>query len=128
MTKKYYIDIHYVTGDSFNTHDTSEELAIRWDNKDLAIEALERIKLRDKWGMEKSRIWGGGKEMEKHMEALTKLPGYDPQWGGESGLTFKLDDGTEQFHVAFWEGYFERFKWAEILSTDESMRYAREYE
>jgi hypothetical protein len=114
---RYTIEIQYQTGNSFGSEETSGELGISWESLDKAKEGLQRIAAIEKLESRFSYIMS---EAEKDVER-EKLVGYTkhPKWGSW-GLTLQLDDGTEQPVSMFWQGYFERFRSAEIVPVDRS--------
>lgn len=84
------IEIHYKTGNSFNTEECRDMLGNPVSDIDVAKENLQRIK----------------KHYKKHYDS--------PDYGQKYELTLLIDDG-ERTIMPFWIGYFEELISAKIV-------------
>lgn len=117
-TNMYTIMIHYSTGDSFGSSDTTDELPVLWENLDKAKEALRVIK-KHKEACDEIRA----SRYRSHEKEILKK--YEAEYWFCTGKNFEdshdynfyvLDDNDDKVRVyAFWMGYFENIQFAEII-------------
>lgn len=127
---KYDIKITYDTGDSYNTYSNVEKmLGLEMDDLVLVKENLKRIKEHYdfyKADRELSRgFYSKGKnrklELEKAINQAKQKPWYSDKYP-DMTLILVLDD-CNPFQVgAFWCGYFETLKCAEIIQDQSDMK------
>lgn len=98
--KKYYIEISYKTGDSFNTYDSKSTLELQWDNLSIVKENLKRIQDHHKWHEDNH----GYRLYSERGKPAIKKPKFI-----KDNYSFKLltDERNEWQIAAFWCGYFE---------------------
>jgi hypothetical protein len=116
MTRGWTIRIEYTTGDSNGSYDTSDDIELTWSELDNAKAALARIREfndAENHNQEAELGWSRKKPID-----LTKLAAYSSEYP-EVTINLKLDDGSEQRIHAFWRGYFENLRKAEIVPVDE---------
>jgi hypothetical protein len=114
---RYAIKIHYQTGDSFGSEDTTGEVGCSWTDIDKAKEALQAISEHYRARNDFSRVMSSGEE--KFFKELKAKKWFDTskdsRWMWQHCLHVEKDDGTLQQISAFWCGYFERLHSAEII-------------
>jgi hypothetical protein len=107
---KYKILIRYVTGDSFESYDTSDYLEFEWDNLDICKKNLIRIKEHYNYIND---INSYDSKIRKSAEKIAK----DKDWFVEkddNSIKLQLDN-LDFFQLrAFWYGCFEHLISAEI--------------
>lgn len=122
----YDILITYDTGDSFHQeYDVKGIIEIKTSNLDLAKENLQRIK--EHYDFYKCKCifdkgysfrWADKKEQERILKVLEDAP--KARWYVEKYAEVSINlllDGNKNFRCgAFWCGYFEKLKSAEIVS------------
>lgn len=114
----YTIRITYETGDSFGSSTEEDEIPMLWCNLDTAQLALESIK-EHKEAFEhirKTRYKAEEDEVRIRYEASSFWWDYDSP---EYSLMLFDDTGRLQKVHAFWIGYFENIKVAEIIQYQE---------
>ena len=108
----YTVNVYYTTGDSFNSYNDSDIIGMCWENKELALQAVEEIKAHNEVFTE----WGTSDD-KKRKNALNY------PWCNERSPEFTVnlesDDGSRKTVGAFWIGYFEYFHYAEVVELDE---------
>lgn len=134
---KHQIKIHYTTGNSFGSEDTSGILELDWNNLDVAKENLKRIKehymcykVDNDYSGKKGYYFSSLTPEEKLIYDTRK----DQRWYHETkffsnsndsyhySIVLVTDDGNDFQISPFWIGYFERLNWAEIISDDNDMK------
>ena len=104
------IEIDYITGDTFSTHNACEKVGHCWRNLDRAKESLALIK-----------------EFTDHYESCNsfrrkkniKKPKW---WKSDFNCPVITDDGDMIYISAFWVGYFESINSASITKdADDSL-------
>lgn len=115
----FTINIEYTTGDSFNSNQTEDQVALVWKNKELARKALQAIKehyefctLSDKYGItprERSEI-----------TSRAKLSSWYSKDHPDFTLMVEVDDGSYMQLHAFWCGYFEILHSAEVIVCEDT--------
>lgn len=111
---RYTIQITYMTGNSFGSHQEMDELGISWESLDRAKEALRRIREMYEVEEEHGRYWTVNNP-EKTPREFSSCAGYTGGKYPDQGINLRLDDGTEHRHSTFWRGYFERLIRAEVI-------------
>jgi hypothetical protein len=127
----YKIMIRYITGDSFGSHEESQNLEAEWTDVTIATENLKRIRDHyeyyrylehgNRWQKNKTRpprpeSWAKcnyTKEATKRKPEVVRPPEEDDVHNGCS-ISIILDNGGEWIFYPFWCGYFERLKSASI--------------
>ena len=111
--KKYYIEIYYRTGDSYNTDDETSEVGLSWDNLEIAKANLKRIREHHQW-------------YEAEYGYVYESPGYvkpeRPSFTDDKRghcLSLITDDGNEMMMSAFWCGHFESLHCAQIKERED---------
>lgn len=114
------IEIHYQTGDSFNSYEDTGSVEITWEKLDVAKAALKRIRELDEYDRANN---GWNTQSPPELPSWVKKNQY-----GEINLILPLDDGSEHEFYAFWRGYFETLHIAMIVSQkpedDDDMNYS----
>ena len=113
---KYSIKIYYKTGNSFEMHDEEDFVEFEWKNLKMVEKSLLRIIAHYEFYKEHDNIW------EKPKGRLPK----GVLWDDEYNLILLelLDDNGIPFKTSpFWTGYFEILQHAEIVLSDEKMKY-----
>lgn len=96
--KRYYIEIHYKTGDSESTNEYRNSISLTWNNLDIAKENLQRIKEHYIW-YDNKYGWDPDKGKEKKPDFV-----HDKH----DGVLFLLTDDKEDFQMSsYWTGHFE---------------------
>lgn len=139
------IKIQYRTGDSFGSEETEDYIDLEWNDLNVIKENLQRIQehyafyedtdsgyrrpddfynqlnenKNKKWFVYSPKLVKSDTKDAIDEKAKSK---YDGNWEYvpdpficQHYLYLKLDDGTEFKHNAFWCGYFERLRSAEIV-------------
>ena len=113
---RYGITIHYQTGDSFGSEDTTSEVGCSWTNIDKAKEALQSITEHYRARHEFGSI--PHTKQDVFLEKLKETKWFDvskeSSWIWPHCLNVEKDDGTVQRISAFWCGHFETLYSAEI--------------
>jgi len=123
---KYTIKIHYVTGDSFGSHETTNTVELEWENLDVAKENLQRIKEHYEYYSHinemslESHKRGYIEKKHKFIESVKEKDWFVEQkyYDSTNSLKLKTDNGKDFLLNAFWIGYFERLKGAEIIMVE----------
>lgn len=107
--KRYYIEIHYKTGDSFNIYDETDNLGLEWDDLETAKENLQRIKDYHAWYEDnyKYKLYS-----ERNDPRIPKPACVDKKY--DTSIHLITDSGSDLMINAFWCGYFETLYWAKI--------------
>lgn len=132
MTDRWTIRITYRTGDSNGSHDAVAELGASWPSLEQAKKALAVIRERV-IAREFESDWADEKYLLKKY-GLTKPPKpVEKQWSYVNDRDYYMrlpgeTEGSEPLLThTFWEGYFESFNSATIVSAnpkDNSMSFS----
>jgi len=113
---EYKIKIDYTTGNSFHTENTFDYLEIEWEDLNKAKENLVRIKehyqqYRDinSYSLKKSK-----EEIFEENKDKAWFVDDGDEYHGEYCLKLETDNGNDYQLRAFWCGYFESLRSAEI--------------
>lgn len=112
----YTIEIHYQTGDSFGSHDETEEVGCVWEDKAQAQLALSYIK--EHYELYKQMSGWDPKVKEKDIHKIVKTK----PWADEKieywkySMRLPVGDKTQDVSI-FWCGYFETLHGAKIISV-----------
>lgn len=123
----YQIHINYEEGDSNGSYDANLTLEHTWESKELAKQALARI--REHW------LWYDGEFRHAYYPEGQKPPPR-PEWHEKLGgvnrykhvIVLRVDGGVGdsiqhwQFHTP-WCGHFERLKTAKVVEFEEDMEF-----
>lgn len=117
MSKKYYIEIYYETGDSFGSQDEIQNLEIEWNDIKIAKENLRRIKEHYEWYLRLK----GCKTQKEYKEIKNNRPEFVSK-KYDFCITLITDDHKEIQMSCFWCGYFETLYSAKIkIKENEDM-------
>lgn len=106
MSILYRIRISFQTGNSFRTYSDNACVEHRWQNLDIAIQNLARIKEHYQWYK-----WENSYKFDK--DIFFEKPSYvNPDY--DSSILLIMDDGSEMYSDCFWVGYFEKPDYAKI--------------
>lgn len=116
---KYYIEIIYDTGDSFNHYTDKVSLVheLSWNNLDIATENLKRLEAHYKLytvNQQFARFDYSEEQIEQIKQAAKQADWYNPKYESEYSMFMYDDDGNKVGVSTFWTGYFETLKSAEI--------------
>lgn len=104
---KYQIEVKYSVGSSFNpTYSETSILKGSWENEDVLIKNLERVRQHAKWEGTEFTAWREDRPPQPDC-ARGEYP--------EQNIWLLADDGTEFKAPAPWSGYFERFEHAKAI-------------
>lgn len=109
-TKKYFIEIFYETGGSFNLWDETDKLELQWDNLEIAKENLERIKKHYLWYKDNN----GYKVMSKRNKPPVEKPDFMNDMEFDHCIRLLTDERVDCQIAVFWCGYFETLYSAKI--------------
>jgi hypothetical protein len=109
----YTIEIHYRTGNSFESHDETETIGCIWEDKEQARLALSYIKEHYEFYKE-ANAWRSGKTEKEMQKAVKNKPWVIELAYWEHGLLVPVGDSTQRIS-AFWCGYFETLHGAKII-------------
>jgi len=124
---QYTIEVHYSTGDSFNTHEEIHDVGLVWNDKQLAIKALSHIKEQHQLYKQLDSTYGK-KEREALINSILSkewVQNIDNFVDKKDCWTYCLsslmDDGSYRTIRTNWLGYFEHLMSAKIkrLNSDE---------
>jgi len=131
-SKRYYIEIIYDTGDSFHRETDQVEMVeeIYWDYVEKAKEAIKCIEAHHTF-FENIKGYGrfefDDEEIENMKEEAKKEPWYDDTEGMPESYLFVPNDEGELVRVnAFWRGYFDTLRSAEVKTRnpiDDGMKF-----
>lgn len=118
----YRIEIHYITGDSFGSQETTSFLDPAWEDINIAKENLKAI--REHWEfyytMENSgaliRTRGKTKEeiFNEYKDRWWMVPDFKLNGYDHHRMRLKMDNGNFMQQSNFWCGYFESLIGAKI--------------
>lgn len=113
---KLTIEIHYATGNSFGSHDETEQIGWEFDSLDEAKQALQCIKehhqfYHDLDSYEARRNGGRQAVIDRYKDKEWFDPEYPEQ-------RFKFGD---RYISAFWTGYFETLHTATIVFVQKEL-------
>lgn len=109
---EYTIEIHYSTGDSFNSYDCVDQIAVTWKSYELAKGALRRLGEHYEWYIMDGKTW---------IFDEIKIPKFSHD---RHGFNVVLDNGEEFWIGAFWCGVFESLRSARVVElTDKDAVY-----
>lgn len=105
----YTIEVHYTTGNSFGSHEETDQVGYAWNDIELAKKALQDIK-------EHYQFYHGNECTNK--PAKNKSWCIDCEW---PAYRLKVLGNDNKYHIisAYWIGYFESLISANVTSEDE---------
>ena len=111
----YTINIEYTTGDSFHTENAEKTVELEWENVEIAIEAMNRIKEHNHWVEERNRSnrWSSKPPSRPSWHKIEDEE--DDKEMLDFFINLPLDDGTEHQIHCFWTGYFENITALEVI-------------
>lgn len=113
----YTINIKYITGDSFGSSETEDNIGPVWSDLTKAKLALSYIKEHHKTVSAYEQLRTKS-DMDSFVYSLKGKPWFiDKYW--EHGLLLELDNGSKINTSCFWIGYFETLISAEIVPVEE---------
>ncbi len=124
---QYTIEVHYSTGDSFNTHEETHDVGLIWNDKKLAIKALSHIKEQHQLNTQLDSTYGK-KEREELIQSIISKEWIDKNKSLSDqrdywmySISCLMDDGSYRTIRTNWLGYFENLISAKIkrLNSDE---------
>lgn len=117
--KKYYIEVIYQTGNSFNHWIEVNILEMTWDNLDIAKENLQRIRDHYQWCKSKAKA----NNWPYDEKAILPKPEYVSK-RYDFCFNLKADNGNECQVSAAWCGFFETLLSGSIKENhDENMSF-----
>jgi len=110
--KKYYIEIHYRTGDSDKSYDETSNILLEWDKLDVAKANLKRIKDYQTWYDYKDNL-----RWRDTIEEVPQPTCVDKTYNGSIHLV--ADDGGDYMMSVYWCGCFESLHSAKIKENND---------
>ena len=116
----YTIELTYSTGNSFGSHEETDQIALAWKDKELARTALRSIKEHDEYykklnGYNRQTNDALHEEMQE-FEWYTRSSGTSDHTMRGYCFALELDDGSwKDVSVSMWCGYFEQLHQAQIV-------------
>lgn len=107
--KQYYIEIHYKSGNSFNTYEETDNLGLEWDDLEVAKENLQRIKDYHAWYEDNH---GFRLHSERNDPRIPQPDCVDKRF--DTSIHLITDSGSDLMISTFWCGHFETLYWAKI--------------
>ncbi len=120
----YTIEVHYETGDSFDSWRETEDVGLVWESKHLAKKALAIIQ--EHYLLYKEFNSYGGRENDEILQELHQADWYELlDYCDEGSIGFhtgspvvEMDDGeSRHLPTHMWCGYFERLISAKVTSV-----------
>lgn len=114
----YTIEVSYRTGSSFHSEDVLEDIGLIWQNKELAVKALQSLKEHYTLYLECEDHFNSTKNLLKRLKSYS--------WFNHAqGLSYwtcfcmvEMDDGQFRNLPSMYIGYFESLHYAELKCTD----------
>ena len=117
----YVIEVTYDSGDSYETRPNQKEiLELTWEDLSVAKDNLKRIQ--EHYEFYKKLYSANYTLKDKIKKDMIRQ-----RWGVENDpercLKLATDDGGEWQILAFWTGYFETLRGAEIIIDNKDMKF-----
>ncbi len=126
----YTIEVHYTTGNSFNSEETTDQIGLQWEDKQLARKALQSLRehyvlyedkesFRSRNSREEIAIKAMAHDWYKIGIAQEKEKYYKNSSYWHYYCAVLMDDGVyRNLPVGIWCGYFETLHWARIVTVE----------
>lgn len=120
----YQIKIFYSTGDSFKTYKKESILEYEWKNLDIAKTNLKRIKAHYEW-YSNGNFEPYNEKWKKNVPVFcVQATSYKVTSKYDYAIKLLHDDGKREYQLwPFWTGYFETLYGAEIVVTDNDLKF-----
>ena len=112
----YKIKYFYKTGNSFGSSNEEDYLELTWEKKEIARDALRRIKEHYIYYKEKHKYYLRTPEEKEINARIIKEAAYKDWFVDDDTLIIKTDDNKDFEFWPPWCGYFEALYSAEIVS------------